>query len=105
MKLDLLPCLARDQKSPPQRRIIANIFPKEVDLHWRKVCSTNSVFIIRSKKIHSRIHRTTLYHEGLKCQQKFAQSCLQEGELSAKIDDVPRVASIFNRLFWNRVCK
>ena len=34
-------------------------------------------------------HHTTLYCEGLKCQQKFAQSCLQEGELSAKIDDVP----------------
>ena len=27
---------------------------KEVDLHWRKVCSTNSMFIIRSQKIYSR---------------------------------------------------
>ena len=53
MKLDLLPCLARDRKSPPQRRIVAIIFPKEVDLHWWKVCSTNGVFIIRSKKIYS----------------------------------------------------
>ena len=26
--------------------------------------------------------------QGLKCQQKFAQSCLQGGELSAEIDDV-----------------
>ena len=47
VKLDLFPCLARDRKSPPQRRIVANIFGKEVDLHWREVCSTNSVFIIR----------------------------------------------------------
>ena len=50
----LFPCLAHDRKSPPQRRIVANIFGKEVDLHWRKVCSTNSVFIIRSQKIYSR---------------------------------------------------
>ena len=50
----LFPCLARDRKSPPQRRIVANIFGKEVDLHWQKVCSTNSVFIIRSQKIYSR---------------------------------------------------
>ena len=55
MKLDLFPCLAGDGKSPPQRRIIVtNIFGKEVDLHWRKVCSTNSVFIIKSQKIYSR---------------------------------------------------
>ena len=56
VKLDLFPCLAGDGKSPPQRRIIivANIFGKEVDLHWRKVCSTNSVFIIKSQKIYSR---------------------------------------------------
>ena len=35
-----------------------------------------------------------LYCEGLKCQQKFALSCLQEGELSAEIDDDvrPRLA-------------
>ena len=51
MKLGLFP---RDGKSPPQRRIVANIFGKEVDLHWRKVCSINSVFIIRSQKIYSR---------------------------------------------------
>ena len=43
VKLDL------DRKSPPQRRIIANIFGKEVDLHWRVVCSTNSLFNIRSQ--------------------------------------------------------
>ena len=65
---------------------------KEVDLHWRKVCSTNSMFIIRSQKniqqsFHSG-HRATLYCEGLKCQQQFAQSCLQEGELSVEIDEV-----------------
>ena len=54
MKRDLFPCLARDRNSPPQRRIVANIFGKEVDLHWRKVCSTNSVFIIKSQKIYSR---------------------------------------------------
>ena len=46
VKLDLFPCLARDRKSLPQRRIVADIFGKEVDLHWREVCSTNSVFII-----------------------------------------------------------
>ena len=35
-------------------------------------------------------NRATLYREGLKCQQKFAQSCLQEEELSAEIDnDIP----------------
>ena len=45
LKLDLFPCLARDGKPPPQRRIVTNIFGKEVDLHWRKVCSTNSMFI------------------------------------------------------------
>ena len=33
-------------------------------------------------------HRATLYCEGLKCQQQFAQSCLQEGELSVEIDEV-----------------
>ena len=76
MNIGLFPCLARDRKSPPQRRIVANIFGKEVDLHWRKVCSTNSVFIIRSKKniqqsFHSG-HRATLYCEGLKCHRKFA---------------------------------
>ena len=54
MKLELFPCLACDRKSPTQRRIVANIFGKEVDLHWRKVCSTNSVFIIKSQKIYSR---------------------------------------------------
>ena len=31
-------------KSLPQRRIIANIFGKEVDLYWQEVCSTNSMF-------------------------------------------------------------
>ena len=36
-------------KSHPQRRIITNIFSKEVDLHWREVCSTNRVFIIRTQ--------------------------------------------------------
>ena len=36
-------------KSRPQRRIITNIFSKEVDLHWREVCSTNSAFIIRTQ--------------------------------------------------------
>ena len=45
---NFLPCLARDRKSL-QRRIIANIFGKEVDLHWQEVCSKNSVFIIRSQ--------------------------------------------------------
>ena len=48
VKLDLFPCLACDRKSP-QRRIVANIFGKEVDLHWREVCSTNSVFTITSQ--------------------------------------------------------
>ena len=32
-----------------QGRIVANIFGKEVNLHWQEVCSTNSVFIIRSQ--------------------------------------------------------
>ena len=50
VKLDLFPCLARDRKSPPQRRIVANIFGKEVDLHWREVCSTNSVFKFGSSR-------------------------------------------------------
>ena len=54
LKLDLFPCLARDGKPPPQRRIVTNIFGKEVDLHWRKVCSTNSMFIIRRQKIYCR---------------------------------------------------
>ena len=49
VKLDLFPCLARDRKSLPQRRIVADIFGKEVDLHWREVCSTNSVLMIRSQ--------------------------------------------------------
>ena len=53
VKLDLFPCLARDQKSP-QRRMVANIFSKEVELHCWGVCSTNSVFIVRSQKIYSR---------------------------------------------------
>ena len=48
-QLDRFPCLARDWKSPPQRRIVASIFGKEIDLHSWKVCSTNSVFIIRSQ--------------------------------------------------------
>ena len=73
MKLDLFPCLARDRKSPPQRRIVANIFGKEVDLHWRKVCSTNSVFIAKGSNVNGNLQ----------------QSCLQEGELSAEIDDIP----------------
>ena len=54
VKLDLFPCLARDRKSPPQRRMVTNIFSKEVELHWWGVCSTNSVFIVRSQKIYSR---------------------------------------------------
>ena len=33
VKLDHFSCLARDQKSPSQRRIVANICSKEVDLH------------------------------------------------------------------------
>ena len=49
VKLDLFPCLARDWKSPPQWRIVTNILGKEVDLHWREVCSTNNMFIIRSQ--------------------------------------------------------
>ena len=36
-------------KSRQQRRIIANIFGKEVDFYWREVCSTNSVFIISTQ--------------------------------------------------------
>ena len=36
--------------SPPQRRIVANIFGKEVDLHWREVCSTNGVFKFGSSR-------------------------------------------------------
>ena len=47
VKLDLFPCLARDRKSLPQRRIVTDIFGKEVDLYWREVCSTNSVLMIR----------------------------------------------------------
>ena len=54
VKLDLFPCRARDQKSPPQRRMVANVLGKEVELHWWGVCSTNSVFIVRSQKIYSR---------------------------------------------------
>ena len=41
VKLDLFRCLARDLL----QRIVANFFGKEVDLHWRYVCSTNSVFV------------------------------------------------------------
>ena len=89
MKLDLFPCLARDRKSPPQRRIVANIFGKEVDLHWRKVCSTNSVFIIRSKKIYSRAFIQVIAQhfiaKGSNVIRNLQQSCLQEGELSAEI--------------------
>ena len=48
VKLDLFPCRAYDQKSPPQRRIVANIFSKEVELHWQEVWSINSVFIVIS---------------------------------------------------------
>ena len=72
VKLDHFPCLAHDWKSPPQRRIAANIFGKEVDLHWWKVCSTNNLFIIRRQLIYSfhSGHRTTLNCKGLKCQQK-----------------------------------
>ena len=51
-------------------------------------------------------HRTTLYCEGLKCQQEFAYYCLLEGELSVKIEDIPsRLAYIFIRLFWSPVRK
>ena len=46
VKLDRFPCLARDRKSPPQRRIVANIFGKEVDLYWRNVCSTISACLL-----------------------------------------------------------
>ena len=54
VKLDLFPCRGHDRKSPPQRRMVTNVFGKEVELHWRRVCSTNSVFIVRSQKIYSR---------------------------------------------------
>ena len=74
--LDLFPCLARDRKSSPQRRIVANIFGKEVDLRSREVCSTNSQSI-NSKSINIQLsshlgHQATLDRKGLKCQQKFA---------------------------------
>ena len=53
VKLVLFPCLACDRKSPPQRRIVANIFDEEVGLRSWEVRSTNSVFIIRSQLIYS----------------------------------------------------
>ena len=66
---------------------------KEVDLHWRKVCSTNSMFIIRSKKIYSRAFIQDIAQhfiaKGSNVIGNLQQSCLQEGELSAEIDDIP----------------
>ena len=42
--LDLFPCLARDRKFPSQRRIVADFFGKEVDLHWLSVPQTACLF-------------------------------------------------------------
>ena len=64
---------------------------KEVDL-VKSLFLKQRVYYQKSINIQQSFHLghcATLYHEGLICQQKFALSCLQEGELSAKIDDVP----------------
>ena len=82
VKLDLFPCLARDGKSPPKKLIC--IGEKSVP---QTACLSSEVKKYTAE-LHSG-HRATLYHKGLKCQQQFAQSCLQEGELSNEIDDVP----------------
>ena len=72
MKPDLFPCLARDRKSPLQRRIVANIFGKEVDL-VRSLFYRQCVYYQKSINIQQSFHlghRATLYHEGLKCLHK-----------------------------------
>ena len=66
----LFPCLARDRKSPPQRRIVTNIFSKEVDLHWREVCSTNSGviaqhFIAKDSNVNRNLHKVDYKNENL----------------------------------------
>ena len=82
VKLDLFPCLARDGKSPPKKLIC--IGAKSVP---QTACLSSEVKKNIQQSFHSG-HRATLYCEGLKCQQQFAQSCLQEGELSVEIDEV-----------------
>ena len=67
VKLDLFSCLARDQKSLPQRRLVADIFGKEVDLHRREVCSTNSALQLHanlSVYFRNGHNRWILYPEG-----------------------------------------
>ena len=75
MKLDIFPCLARDRKSPPQRRIVANIFGKEVDLHLsvpETACIISKVNKYIAELSFGSSCNTFNIAKGLKCQQKFA---------------------------------
>ena len=70
MKHDLIRCLARDRKSPPQRR---SLFDKQRDLNGTllEVNKIQLIIIIYQQSSHLGRHATLCRH-GLKCQQKFA---------------------------------
>ena len=83
------PCLARDQKSPPQRRIFANIFSKELICIGEKSVPQTACLSSKVKKYTAELSfgssRNTLSRRA----QMSPQSCLREGELSVERDDVP----------------
>ena len=99
MKLDPFRCPARDQESPPQRRISSlNICGKEVDLA-RNLFRRQGIRHQKSINIQESFRlgrRATLY-----CERPIKKEAF-------KRRDRPRsfsISLVFIRQFWNRVCK
>ena len=99
VKLDPFRYPARDQKSPPQRRISSlNICGKEVDLarnlfHKQRICHQKSINIQQSFRLG---RRATLCRERLIKKEDFKP---RDRRRSFSI------SLVFIRQFWNRVCK
>ena len=90
VKVDVFHFLARDWKSPPQSRNVTNIFGKEVDLA-RSLFHKIACLLSEVNKYTGELSFGSLCNtlsQSAQMSTEFALSCLQEGQLSAKIDNI-----------------
>ena len=103
------PCLARDRKSPPQRRIIANIFSKELICIGEKSVPQTACLLSQVNKYTAELSLGSSRNTFWRRAQMSTEICIKlftRRRIKRQIDDVPsRLAKIFIRLFWNRVLK
>ena len=109
VKLEPFRCRARDRKSPPQRKNVANISGKEVDFArnlFRKqhICHQKSMNIQQSFRLG---RRATPYGEGLNNVNRNLDKAVYKKEDFKRRDRWRSfsISLVFIRQFWNRVRK